>query len=254
MSDEPRTLVIGDVHGHHDRLQALLEREGIIDGEGNRVDGTLPGNDEPVTVVQVGDLGHFGTPFEGDRMCYEAAWKEGWIDILLWGNHDRAVFDSTHLFGGYVPPEPEVKHMMRVLEGDERYKFAHAAHGYLLTHAGLHKQFAYQTLPDGLKRKNPYEVADWLNTARDDPSRDAVVNAVGRSRGGRSPFGGILWRDFEEKLFTEFPQVFGHSASRKHKFRQDPDDARSWCIDIGKGAACLGAIYLPDMTTVRVDL
>jgi hypothetical protein len=63
MSEKP-TLVIGDVHGHLDRLTALLEQEEVI--ARNDSDGYDRVNHD-VRVVQVGDLGHFGADYTNDE-------------------------------------------------------------------------------------------------------------------------------------------------------------------------------------------
>ena len=84
---------------------------GIINGFGERIR-------DDVTVVQLGDLGHFGDTGSpgGDYFCWKAAFDSDWLDIVLWGNHDRAVIDAQHAFKGYSHPRAEVRHFMRELE------------------------------------------------------------------------------------------------------------------------------------------
>lgn len=256
MNEKP-TFVIGDVHGHYDRLQALLSQEAV-----SHID---------CTVVQLGDLGHFGdsAPASDDLRCWQEA-RKGAVDIVLWGNHDRAVVSSLHEFYGYQSPGPEIRHMMKIMEMDGRLLMAYAAHGHLITHAGLHAQWKYQKLPDEGIRNDPYKIADYINSlvGKDEyiveggslreavDGNHAVFDAVGRTRGGASPYGGILWRDHREKLYRGFPQVFGHSASAN--VRQDED---SWNIDIGsKGGAPghpgnqLAGLWLPEMRVAEVHL
>lgn len=290
-------LAIGDVHGHLDRLEALLKQEGIIgrcevcDGAGlfgdhpeAEVDcptcdgvGIARINDD-VTVVQLGDLGHFGQDGSptGDMLCYKAA-VDRWIDIVLWGNHDRAVVDPQHIFGGYFPPTPETRHYMQILINEGRYKLAHAAHGFLLTHAGLHKAFRdNQNVPVNVK-ENPEDFAEWINLVAGpdslgDPNQMAVRDAIGSIRGGSSRHGGILWRDIREMLYMPFRQVFGHSADstgmvrycwEKNNSRYEKDvktwklahnQDPSYCVDIGgKDEARLAGIWLPDERIVKVE-
>lgn len=230
-----RSLVIGDVHGHLDRLAALLEQEGIIreigDGEFERIDFDTE-------VVQLGDLGHFG--FDGSPTGDLLSWQYAneWIDVLLWGNHDRAVVEERVVHSGYRKPSPEVIHLMRIYEAEGKLKWAHEAHGHLMTHAGLHPLFGSVS-------------AEYLNS----DEADDIHVAIPRARGGRHEAGGILWRDISEDLHKR-PQVFGHSASREHQVRYVGD---SVCIDIGgkgdkPGDACLAGLYLPDRTVVRIDL
>lgn len=249
-----RTLVIGDVHGHLDRLEALLVQEGVVHND-ERVN-------HEIEVIQLGDLGHFGgssgTP-SGDGLCYAAA-LDGWIDLLLWGNHDRAVVDSIHAFSGYQKPDPEIIHIMKILESVGTLRMCAARHGFFISHAGLHAGFKDQDVGD-VDKDDPIAVATYINNLekQERPGlNSAIWDAVGRSRGGPSPYGGILWRDFEEKLWRGFPQVFGHSASRKHNVRKD---GHSWCIDIGgKGGHydpdgnTLAGIWLPEQEIVQVNL
>jgi hypothetical protein len=127
------TFVIGDVHGHLDRLEALLKQEAFLvwceecQGGGQLVDGHHPADNDfgwdydykdcdkcgglgwsrerkEVTIVQLGDLGHFGADASptGDTLCYKYVTDNRWADIVLWGNHDRALVDSQHIFNGYL--------------------------------------------------------------------------------------------------------------------------------------------------------
>jgi hypothetical protein len=292
------TLIIGDVHGHLDRFEALLKQEGIIgpcpdcDGFGDIPTGQCgdphdPDNDTPtadmcpyckgdgqrrinfnVDVVQLGDLGHFGEDASptGDELCYKYALD--WIDVVLWGNHDRAIVDGACQFKGYLKPRPTVIHYLKQLANSDRLKFAHTAHGHLITHAGLHARFKYQNVD--IDKNDPNAVADWINENDGAlwgwenvyPEANAVINAVGRKRNGRAPVGGILWRDRNEKLFDEFPQVFGHSADWEGRIlrfnhRQIVPKGKHWCVDIGcKDFPRLGGVWIDEngVRPVRVDL
>jgi len=245
-----QVLVIGDVHGHADRLRALLEQE-------------RP-HERGARVIQLGDLGHFGEhTMVGDLECWRMA-LEGEVDTVLWGNHDRAVIDTRHMFGGYCSPPPETVEVINQVDGQGRLKLAEEAHGWLLTHAGLHPQIRYMPEAGEVDRTDPRALADWINTNPPSPFRPrlyggsrSIVDAIGPHRGGGSTFGGVLWRDIQEKLYDGVPQVFGHSANRKHAVRGEAD--RWYCVDIGgKGDRpsedCLAAIWLPSQEIVRVDL
>lgn len=314
---ERPTLVVGDVHGHFDRLEALLLQEGILgrcpdcDGLGE-FEGVQTRNDQggldvevhechachgdgqrrinhDVEVVQLGDLGHFGRGASptGDTMCW--AYADRWLDVVLWGNHDRAVIDSQHAFTGFLSPGPEVKHYMHGLYAQDKLRLAHAAHGWLITHAGLHAGWKQQKGID-FDRSDPVVVAEWINENDWWPENDtsfkpvryppvpdrlsdkqrsamAVRDAISHKRGGWSQTGGILWRDEEEKLYNGFPQVYGHSAQLDgqfviRKYRGDRMTAKggiwkgdAFNIDIGgKHEARLGAVWLPERRLVRVDV
>ncbi len=299
-------LVIGDLHGHIDRFEALLRQEALIDrcercngggvtyldsdkdemgGDCEHCQGDgWARTDKPVDVVLLGDVGHFGKDGSptGDMMMWRAA--RNWADVILWGNHDRAVVSDSMCHKGYLYPLPETLRIMAECHDMGKLKLAHAAHGFLMTHAGLGAAFRYQDVAPVLK-KDPQRFADWINMASDEhapASQDqkAIRDAISAKRGGRVAQGGILWRDISEKLYSGFRQVFGHSADHAEhevryvaeKFytrkRKDYDiwsrvkDERpdpSYCIDVGgsgkyQGDNCVAGIYLPSEKIVRVDL
>jgi hypothetical protein len=200
------------------------------------------------------------------RGAYEAVLRDYIVDELLWGNHDRAVFDSHHIFGGFRPPIGPVKGYMMELQNQGRYTFAAQAHGFLLTHAGLHSDYD-AFLPDDLE-----ETVRVLNTP---PGRTTEMKLSGAYTSHRmirygewsmrvSPLrgawsmeaGGILWRDLDEPVSDKFDQVFGHSAQRDGVTKHIRSAGReSFCIDIGgKSHARLAGIWLPERRVVRVDL
>lgn len=292
------TLVIGDCHGHYDRLEALLIQEGILgecpacDSMGAHDCPTCDGDgiariNYDVEVVQLGDFGHWGahngSP-TGDILTTKAC--IAWCDVMLWGNHDRALIDSAHDFRGYTKPSAEAYHLIKLAQAERKLRLAHSSHGYLFTHAGLHYAFSKQDLPQYLK-DDADVFAAWLNINDTlwleghqeavSPQFVGIRDAVSRQRGGSSHNGGIIWRDVTEKLYMGFPQVFGHSADPQHLVRicAQKDFYRtarssgediyhgpsrlSYCIDVGgkggiPGDHCLAGIWLPSEEIVRVDL
>jgi hypothetical protein len=240
-------LAIGDVHGHYDRLEALLVQEGVIDETGARTP-------LDVSVVQLGDLGHFGNDTRGrDLLCYKAATTGRWLDIVLWGNHDRAVFDEAkHYFSGYARPRLKTEQLMQLLVAEGRMHLALEAHGFLLTHAGVHPRIKYNRgVPDEAK-VDPIVFVKWTDEHWEDGS--AVVDAIGWRRGGSDDVGGILWRDATEKLCASYRQVFGHTQGDKVR-KYASDRGWSYCIDVGNQYnGRLAAIWLPEERVVEVDL
>lgn len=293
-----QTFVIGDLHGHLDRFEALLLAEGLLDRcpdcDGGGI--ALPDisvrklgsteyvremrdcpacegdgwrrTDKDVEVVLVGDIGHFGESGSptGDLLTWIAAVR--WADVILWGNHDRALVADYHHFKGYLKPGPEVYHWIARARFEGKLKLAHEAHGYLITHAGLHYRFRYQNVDEKLKQ-DPALFADWINEV-EHPDADCtkdqmgVRDSVGIVR-GNSGVGGILWRDATEKLYDGYPQVFGHSADKYNMTRlcwnkgttrflkavPPKIEKLSYCIDIGGNGDkpennCLAGIYLPE--------
>jgi hypothetical protein len=306
-NDPIPTLVIGDVHGNLDRLEALLKQEGLLDrcewcdGSGDSWTGEnefcafCDGDgwrrtDKPAEVVLLGDVGHFGhggSP-TGDMLTWRFASR--WADVILWGNHDRAAYDTRHIFTGYESPAIETRHVIASARAEGKVRLAHVAHNFLLTHAGLSAAFQWQQVDDEAIKSDPVKFAAWINTAEDPDwpldfiehatadhrSKIAVRDAIGRRRGGMSPHSGILWRDITEGLYEPFRQVFGHSADPEHQIRYCHDKLQtrdkghffraskgrpaSYCVDIGgkgtrPGDKCLAGIWLPDerIVTIRFD-
>jgi hypothetical protein len=282
-----RTFVIGDVHGHLDRLEALLLVEGIIgrcpecDGAGLvpehcgrseheydcpcevdclNCDGDgIARIDHDTFVVQLGDLGHYGAKGSptGDLLCWRAVYKSRWVDVVLWGNHDRALVDNNHAFKGYVQPSPETTHFIKAMYAAGRLQLAFEAHGHLLTHAGLHKVFKHQKIDPEIK-DDLTAFVDWINSEDDKwldddqchPEAAAIRDAIGRKRGGSVDYGGLLWRDSRETLYRGWPQVFGHSKGELIRTYNE----QSYCIDIGSpDNGRLAGMWLPSRTFVQID-
>jgi len=250
-SSSRRTLVIGDVHSHLDRLQALLLQEGVIRECADS--GFVRCNDK-VEVVQLGDLGHYGADTQArDRAIWASA--PSWLDVILWGNHDRAVWDGRHVFGGYAKPFPETFDIIKACVKEDKLRLAAEAHGFLLTHAGLHASYKYNKAP----QESAAATAEWLCAHEDEDSQDpdflAIRDAISYTRGGQATAGGILWRDASESLYKPYRQVFGHSSKDKVRMYQTGKTGNSFCVDVGNQFnGRLAAIYLPSEEIVEVNL
>lgn len=295
---ERPTLVIGDIHGHLTRFENLLLQEGIIGtcpecmgfgdfpatepGDGDKRMCTACHGDgicrinRKVRVVLVGDIGHFGKGGSptGDMLTWLYATR--WADTILWGNHDRAVFENAHHHSGFEPPMVDTYKIMRDATDSGQLLLATVAHGFVITHAGIHSAFRDNKIDDVYKT-DPEAFANWVNQladpfdVADDRNLAGVVDSIPRKRGGFAHAGGILWRDIDEKLYPGFRQIFGHSAdykersvrycwekmySRKAFPKLEPPVG--YCIDIGgisdaKGSSenCLAGIWLPDERIVE---
>lgn len=250
MSDR-KTLVIGDCHGHLDRLEALLKQEGIID---ECADSGFVRTNHDVEVIQLGDLGHYGHETQAaDRSTWLAA--PSYLDKILWGNHDRACVAQEHIFSGYSTPFPETLDAMKACVKTGKLVLAAEAHGFLLTHAGLHASYTYNRAP----QESSAATAAWLVARDEEGSRDpgflGIRDAIGRSRNGRATNGGILWRDASESLHKPYRQVFGHSSKDKVRTYQTGKTGDSYCVDVGdKLNGRLAAIWLPEERVVEVNL
>ncbi len=224
---QPRTFVIGDVHGHIDRLKALVARAGVADDE---------------QIVQLGDLGHYDAESR-ERDLATWTWVKDRSNFrVLWGNHDAAVFSPLHRFRGYADPLPGTVALMK----NVGLWFGAERHGFLLTHSGLATEWM-----DTLDRETAYglwfalENKCYLPWSTFVPERDSVSFY----RGGMVPHGGILWRDEREALAPVL-QVFGHSRGTDIRLR-----STGMCIDIAGKAEeddSLAGIWLPDMKVVAV--
>lgn len=275
---------IGDIHGHYKRFMALMLDEGLIKAAPDGVDESndktffngLIRDRRDVTVVQLGDFIHAGhDSVERDAVTVQAVNK--WCDVVLWGNHDRSIVDPDIAFNGLYPPNSTTLNELKNMIVSGKIRLAFNAYGYLLTHAGLHS--FYETLiqetssiewePDRLDRlvsflnhtdSNLRILEDYAKYIKErtafDEVWDRIVNSIGFRRGGFDHDGGILWRDFEEDLYSGFRQVFGHSANRQRVSRTvtskkaNGDLVTSYCIDIGgrkdiESDNYLAGIYLP---------
>jgi hypothetical protein len=213
--------VIGDCHGHINELLALVDK-----AQARR---------EGVEIIQLGDLGHFGTESaERDYLCYEAVGPV--IDLVLWGNHDRAVIDPhRHGFHGFQMPSSRMKLMM----GTKPVALAVVRHGFIITHAGIHPKF--QKLFAG------HDVSEYPRIIMENENDD-LVNSIGRARGGWQSEGGILWRDYTEDLMRGCRQIYGHSRDDEVRV-----DAGSYCIDIcPREGGKLAGIWLPSQNVVTL--
>ena len=230
-----KTFVIGDVHGHLDRLEALLTKAGI--------------DPERHHVVQLGDLGTYkATTQAEDLAVWEWASKHNWF-TTLWGNHEAALMTHNHRFSGYVEPLPDVRRLMAAVEREGRLRFASEANGFLLTHAGLHDSWA-----SDLAGRSVLGLALAIEARCTEfgwGSYVAIRDDIGRWRGGNCARSGILWRDFREPI-ANIPQVFGHT--RGSDIRRAENTLEAICIDVAERGddGNLAGIWLPTMQVVAV--
>ncbi len=127
--------------------------------------------------------------------------------ILLYGNHElsyhrkhRMECSGRHYTGMQTFP---------TLLDNPRWKLAHVADDYLITHAGVSEKhvFRYNSINNLAKRIN-----------KDLAKKTNGVFDVGFCRGGFKSCGGPLWFDFRfdhPGLSQKFNQVFGHCSLLK---------------------------------------
>ncbi len=124
------------------------------------------------------------------------------------------------------------------------WRLAYAAHGYLLSHAGVARRFwpwraatdaAGQTRAFLSEAEKAWE--GWLARNEEGP-----LFEVGPGRGGRDALvGGPLWMDWDKEFVDDLPlpQVVGHTRGKEAR-RKD----RSWCIDASQTRV---AVIEPDV-------
>lgn len=190
------TLIVGDLHGQFELVEAAL--------------------DSPHKVVFVGDyLNSFTRTVSDMIITLETVLSAAEFDprvTALRGNHERS-YTHNEPCSGFQPAlsmrldsEGYFPRMDRFLND-----FAYV-NGWLITHAGLSNEFLTSldlTVPECLNSEN--------------------YNGVGYSRGGWQPCGGIFWCDFRSE-FVPVPglkQVFGHTRGNHIR-----SNGSNYCVDV----------------------
>ncbi len=228
---------IPDLHGELDMAAGLLQQEGILDSNWERIDN------ETVT-GQMGDFLNCVVESVGnDNRCLD---HSEWFDILLVGNHEDPYFGGP-AFNGFWK-DPVLTHRLRLLESAGRYKMMVNCDGVLVSHAGItnelyNKYWKY----DG---NNPQKLADEINKLRSSDPNHEIFTAIGWDRGGWGRSGGILWADWSQYLASQLKQLVGHSVGegvrlqsegKKHAFgristyKKPTPNWEAICIDLGAG-------------------
>lgn len=194
------TLVIPDVHGDVGILAGLLKQESVIDDAWERVD-------HENTIVQLGDLANCAGDNTSDLACLQQA--EEWLDVYLIGNHEHPYFGGPR-FSGFSS-DAVIGHKLQLLNGLGLIRAAHVVDGILLTHAGVIRDAVLDA------DHEPGLAMDWAIALNDQWERNTIhpiFSTIGKSRGGVSRFGGVLWADFSERKHRDFPQIFGHTVDK----------------------------------------
>ena len=214
LPDGPRPLgehltrvVIGDVHGDHVLLERLLRQLGVLDEGGERAGGFF--------VLALGDVAHLGHQTRlADAEALSLARRA--CDVVLTGNHElfhAHGLDYGFFYGMHFELEREVREALDELLSERQLIAAWCIDGILITHAGIHPDYA-RGLPD-----DPCAAATEINRRFSqhlaDRNDDALFAAVGGVRGSESRPGGLFWADLSE-LETHagqlrWPQMVGHT-------------------------------------------
>lgn len=186
-----KTLVVGDLHGQLNIAIAAI-------------DTGLP-------VIFVGDYLDSFTASIGDqvetlRFVLNAV-KAGQAQAL-YGNHELSYLDPFMKCSGWsYKTESHVMHLDL-----SPLKYYTYAEGFLISHAGVSQKLLTA-----------------LDISLEQYLKDEQFHDIGRSRGGRSPYGGLLWCDWNQDFepVEHQPQIVGHT--RGNIIRQN---GNSYCIDV----------------------
>jgi len=221
-----RTFVVPDAHGKLGLVHRLLREQGILGDNASRVD-------RETTVVQLGDLCNcVPESVDDDLRCLDRAPE--WFDVYLVGNHEHPYLGGPRFSGFYS--DPEIAHRLKLLYSKGLLQAAYAADGILVTHAGVGA--AWQR---SLDRRTAAGAASRLNKLwRARPTAE-LFGCIGRSRGGSSPTGGILWADWSEPKSDAFSQIVGHTVGDQPRWQKHAEGKFAVCIDLGGTTAIVGA-------------
>ena len=213
-------VVIGDVHARAGALRALLQGVGALDSRGRRQAGFW--------VVQVGDLlDRRASPEANLRTARLAADA---LDIVLVGNHELRMLACG-----------DRRHGAALATLTARgWPLAAAALGdWLVSHAGVHPDFACLLPPDA--GECAAEINDrWHRRPPVGPG-DPLFDWVGPGRRGCAPHGGIVWlaaKEWPRGGYAPWGQISGHAPQRAPRLLE----GRRWAIDVGASGDRLAAL------------
>lgn len=191
--------VIGDTHSHHEMIKLLLQEQGLLNADENRLH-------PEVKVVHLGDLINAVEDSYEDDIKSLALVKDGIIDHLILGNHEAPYFGFTAFAGFY--PHGEIKNIIY----DINVKPCMAIGNLLLSHAGVGKIY-------GEDLGSAQEAVQRLYDAFLYNRRAPILDGIGWSRGGKEKYGGVLWSDWSEPKCAKFSQLIGHTPSSDQNVR-----------------------------------
>jgi hypothetical protein len=213
-------IVIGDVHARSEALRALLTAVGALDEHGRRARGFW--------IVQVGDLldrraGEYAN-LATARLAASA------IDIVLAGNHEARMLADREGVGGAA---------LATLAARGWPHAAAALGDWLITHAGVHPTLARE-LPFQAE-ECAAEINDRWHRRAPGEGGEPLFDWIGPARGGKAPYGGILWThpiEWRGAGETPWGQILGHVPQPEPRLLP----GRRWAIDLGARDRCLAAL------------
>jgi len=157
--------------------------------------------------------------------------------ILLLGNHDE---DHWHIQEHYSRFDPEhVDIISQVFEEEkEKFQVAVAIGNYLVTHAGVSKEWCNRILPD--VEINPQSLAEAINKKWLDGKYtvfDFRHNSTGWDCYGTSEIQGPMWLRWNtlqsHNVFkkTPYKQIVGHTVDADFRYSPNKKEWNLICID-----------------------
>jgi hypothetical protein len=200
-----KTMVVGDIHGRTESVQAALNSGYPVVFVGDYLDSFTR---KPVEQIQA------------LKLVIEAV-KSGQAQALI-GNHEVSYLDSTQRCAGWNPStqmgvdqimcdsrvtDPETFQARFDTDLLEYYTFCE---GFLITHAGVSRT---------LLESRSQNLAEYLD--------GGDYLQCSRYRGGSSPVGGLLWCDWREfEPVDGIRQILGHTGGKTIREKDG-----NYCID-----------------------
>ena len=216
-------VVIGDVHARPDALHSLLREIGVIDASGRRRRSGW--------MVQVGDL--LDRKADPEANLETAQLAAAALDVVLVGNHEWRMLQESDGGNGAA---------LATLASQGWPHAAASSDGWLVTHAGVHPDFAAE-LPADVAEAAAEINHRWHGGSKR-RARDPLFASVGPARGGTDAHGGIMWMHSEEwpkSRTTQWGQIAGHVPQPEPRLLPGP----RWAIDI-KAPDRLAALVRPE--------
>lgn len=203
-----KTLIVGDMHGRTDAVKDLFAKVGLDED-----------TKDEFHVISLGDILSLGY---GEEEAEFYQWVMPFIDVAIVGNHEYPAVEprTKAVFSGWSGRDREAERLLvkQFKAEDSKYVYAHHTNGFLLTHAGLHPEWAKYAGLDMIEG-DVEMIAALINTLAsvDDTLYNPLFEAIGRARGGIDLVGGILWNDIDDLIPAYshknlIPQICGHSS------------------------------------------
>lgn len=226
-------LLIGDIH-HRTLLAETIAK---------RFESTH-------TILFVGD--YFDDFFDDAMQSIETAnWLKASLKkpnrIHLLGNHDLHYSPlgalslrpwefkrpaRLYLCSGYEQGKDRAINSVLSPSDWDQLKLHHVAHGWHVTHAGLHPYW-FENPVSGITQESILSQIKEAEEASCKQQFHPLLGAAGKCRGGDAPVGGIMWHDHRKEA-TPIPgirQVYGHTPTQAGVDTIEANGGINVCID-----------------------